>query len=314
MNSSECMCNSSGSGNQTVTAQQLTTFPNIMMFLVITAIIGALVQGMAPKKLLRAIPQPILLLILYLLAGVIFRVAYPDTVDLAVRSIVDPVMIQTLFLPVLMCSELFRLNTRAFFIVLNQLLLLVGPGVLLGSVLTAIFPYVIMPSRPLFDFNTAMAFGGMLGTTDPIAVIICVNEMAAPKRLAALVGGESLLNDGTSIVLVTLFLQLQSGSELDAGTLVFFIFNQLLFSILFGIGMGILSLLFIRIVRNDSSTMTTFVVAVPFLTFLVANYWMGSSGVLSVIPLCIILNEYGRGLLIEVSFSVFWKHECSSTN
>jgi monovalent cation:H+ antiporter, CPA1 family len=137
--------------------------------------------------------------------------------------------------------------------------------------------------------------------------------MAAPKRLAAVVGGESLLNDGTSIVVTTLFLQLYLGGSANAGEITFFIFNQLLFSILFGFAMGILSLVFIRIVRNDSSTVTTFVVSVPFLTFVVATYFFSSSGVLSIIPLCVMLNEYGRGMLMEVRSYTSRSNKCGSS-
>jgi NhaP-type Na+/H+ or K+/H+ antiporter len=293
-----------GSTNSTSTGE-VNSFQNLMMFLCITALFGALVQGVAPKKLLKNVPQPIVIMVFYMIAGIIFKVARPAEVEEGVRAFVDPVAIQALFLPVLMFSELFRLNTRAFYIVLYQLLMLVGPGVVIGALLTAVFPYAMMPSRPFFDFNLSMAFGGMLATTDPIAIIICVNELSAPKRLAALVGGESLLNDGTSIVLVSLFLQLRKGGDIDAGQVVFFAFNQLVFSILFGTAMGILALLFIRVVRDDSSTLTTFVVTVPFLTYIVAAYYFGSSGVLAIIPLGVILNDFGRGMMMEVSWFFF---------
>lgn len=296
----ERMTGSNNSTNSTSSdANPINSFENIMMFLCITAIFGALVQGIAPKRVLKAVPQPVVVLIFYLIAGVIFRLTKPRDVDIGIKSIVDPNAVQALFLPVLMFSELFRLNTRAFFIVMNQLLLLVGPGVIFGAALTALFPYAIMPSRPLFDINLSMAFGAMLATTDPIAIIICVNELSAPKRLAAVVGGESLLNDGSSIVLVTLFLELRQQTTVSANDIIFFIFDQLLFSVLFGIAMGIGSLFFIRMVRDDSNTLTTFVVSVPFLTFVVSSYYFNSSGVLSIIPLGVILNEFGRGMMME---------------
>ena len=280
--------------------ENVDTFANLMMFLCVTAIVGSMVQGIAPKKLLKSLPQPTIVMILYMIAGVIIRTTNPDQVKVGVESFIDPNAIQALFLPVLMFSELFRLNTRAFFIVMNQLLFLVGPGVVIGAALTALYPLYMMPSRPLFGPYLSMAFGGMLATTDPIAIIICVNELNAPKRLAALVGGESLLNDGTSIVLVSLFLELNQGGEINPGSIVFFAFNQMLFSVLFGTALGLLSLLFIRVVRNDSSTLTTFVVVIPFLTYVTSSYFFNSSGVLSIIPLGVIINDFGRGMLMEV--------------
>jgi NhaP-type Na+/H+ or K+/H+ antiporter len=146
-------------------------FQDLMMYLCTTGIIGATIQGIAPKKLLKNCPQPVVILIFYLIGGVIFKSINPQQVDEAIHDLVDPNAIQALFLPVLMFSELFRMNTRAFYIVLKQLLLLIGPGVLYGAALTGVFSYAIMPSRPLFSWNLSMAFGGMLATTDPIAIV-----------------------------------------------------------------------------------------------------------------------------------------------
>jgi NhaP-type Na+/H+ or K+/H+ antiporter len=166
-----CRCNTTcNNATSTNPNSSVNSFANVMMFLTITAIVASAVQGLAPKKLLKKLPQPIIMMVLYLIAGVVSRVIAPGPVSFGVKAMVDPTMIQTLFLPVLMCSELFRMNTRAFFIVLWQLLLLIGPGLMLGAALTAVFPYVIMPSRPLFSWNLSMAFGGMLATTDPIAM------------------------------------------------------------------------------------------------------------------------------------------------
>lgn len=179
MASNSCICDkpvplsaSMGSDNATTAGpySSVNSFANIMMFLTVTAIVSSLVQGVAPKKLLKKVPQPIVVMVLYLIGGVVLRVIIPGPVTYGVRAMVDPIMIQALFLPVLMGSELFRMNTRAFFIVLWQLLLLIGPGLMLGAVLTAVFPYAIMPSRPRFSWNLSMAFGGMLATTDPIAM------------------------------------------------------------------------------------------------------------------------------------------------
>lgn len=276
-----------------------TSFEALTIFLASTSLVGLLIQGLAPRRLLKAVPQPVVLLVVYIVIGVVLRIVDPQGVENGLDAAIDPEAIQALFLPILMFSELFRLNARAFFVVLNQLLLLIGPGVVLGAFLTALFPWQIMPSRPRFSFQLAMSFGAMLSTTDPIAIIITINELAAPRRVAAVVGGESLLNDGTSIVLVTLFLDLQRGGQVDTGEVVYFIFNQLVFSVLFGIGMGAFSVAVIRIVRNDANTLTSLMVIMPFFTFILSAYYLESSGVLSIIPLGIILNVYGRSMIYE---------------
>ncbi|KAH9248559.1 hypothetical protein BASA81_013743 [Batrachochytrium salamandrivorans] len=281
----------------------ISQFSSVMTFLCCTAILGALIQGLAPRYVLKRIPHPTIVMIIFMLFGIIIRFTLTSAeVDFSVQHYIDPLMIQTLFLPLLMVAELFRMNTRAFFISLGQLVLLAGPGVVVCTLLLAVFPMYIMPSRPAFDFYLAMAFGGMLSTTDPVAIIICVNELAAPKRLATVVGGESLLNDGVSIIIVELFLELRNlgeGESVDAHEIVLFIFNQLLFSVLFGAGMGLVTMGIIRLVRDDDSTLVTLCVIMPIFTYVVSAYFMVSSGVLSMVPFGILLNEFGRGMMIE---------------
>ena len=52
----------------------------------------------------------------------------------------------------------------------------------------------------------ALMFGALICATDPIAVIAMLGELGVSKRLGVLIEGESLLNDGTSIVLFTVLL------------------------------------------------------------------------------------------------------------
>lgn len=47
----------------------------------------------------------------------------------------------------------------------------------------------------------ALISGALISATDPVAVVALFREVGAPRRLAMLVEGESLLNDGTAIVL-----------------------------------------------------------------------------------------------------------------
>ena len=168
-------------------------FVQILIFFSCATMLGAIIQGAAPKPMMRKIPQPVILMVLFVCGGVIFG---NDAFSEGLVNTIDPIAIQALFLPPLMFAELFRMNIQNFRVVRWQLIWLVGPGVIIGAALTGLFPLYIMPSSPKFNVFLSMAFGGMLSTTDPIAVIMTINELGAPKRLAAVVGGESLLNDG----------------------------------------------------------------------------------------------------------------------
>lgn len=62
----------------------------------------------------------------------------------------------------------------------------------------------------------ALAMPGLVAATDPIAVVGLFKSLGAPKRLMVLIEGESLLNDGTAVVVFTLVLAFVSGERLSA--------------------------------------------------------------------------------------------------
>src|SRR5205807_4097765 len=53
---------------------------------------------------------------------------------------------------------------------------------------------------------SALVFGALISATDPVAVVALFKTLGAPKRLTALVESESLLNDGTALVVFNLML------------------------------------------------------------------------------------------------------------
>lgn len=65
----------------------------------------------------------------------------------------------------------------------------------------------------------ALVFSALIAATNPIAVVTLFKRLDAPKRLAMLMEGESLLNDSTAVVFFTLILALViSGSSWIGGT------------------------------------------------------------------------------------------------
>lgn len=52
-----------------------------------------------------------------------------------------------------------------------------------------------------------MTFGSILSATDPVAVAGLFNALGAPPRMEMHLSGESLLNDGSSVLLFNIFSQ-----------------------------------------------------------------------------------------------------------
>lgn len=51
----------------------------------------------------------------------------------------------------------------------------------------------------------ALTCGSILSATDPVAVVALMKELGVSERLGTLMEGESLLNDGTAIVVFGVF-------------------------------------------------------------------------------------------------------------
>ncbi len=81
------------------------------------------------------------------------------------------------------------------------------PGLVAAMALTAV---VLVPlAKGLhfvegFGLAHGLVFGALIAATDPVAVVGLFKSLGAPKRLATLVEGESLVNDGTAAVLFSL--------------------------------------------------------------------------------------------------------------
>lgn len=126
------------------------------------------------------------------------------------------------FLPGLLFEAAFHVEFTDFWRNRGAIVALAVPGVIAAIGLTAAILTPILNSLHViraFTFQHGLVFGAIVAATDPIAVVALFKSLGAPKRLRVLIEGESLLNDGTSIVFFTLILGLVAGNGVSAGGL-----------------------------------------------------------------------------------------------
>ena len=63
------------------------------------------------------------------------------------------------------------------------------------------------------SWRPALLFGAMISATDPVSMLALFRTLALPPRLATIVEGESLLNDGTAVVVFRIILVGAAGSS-----------------------------------------------------------------------------------------------------
>jgi len=123
------------------------------------------------------------------------------------------------FLPGLLFEAAFHIEFSDFWRNRGAIVALAVPGVIAAIGLTAgILTPVLNSLHVIRSFSVlhGLVFGAIVAATDPIAVVALFKSLGAPKRLRVLIEGESLLNDGTSIVLFTLILGLVAGNGISA--------------------------------------------------------------------------------------------------
>jgi len=153
-------------------------------------------------------------------------------VDVLPHSNLDPQLILILFLPLLVFEGALFADVKALSRAHRPILALAIPGVaisLLGTAAVAAFALQL-------PFSAALLLGALLAITDTVSVLLAFRSVRVPERLATIMEGESLFNDGTALVLVSLTTEILRRDVFDLPATV----KALLAAILGGVLLGLL--------------------------------------------------------------------------
>ncbi|XP_061986019.1 sodium/hydrogen exchanger 8-like isoform X1 [Populus nigra] len=196
---------------------------------------------------------------------------------------IDPDLLLAVFLPALLFESSFSMEVHQIKRCMVQMLILAVPGVListccLGCALKLIFPYN-------WSWTTSLLLGGLLSATDPVAVVALLKELGASKKLSTIIEGESLMNDGTAIVVYQLFYRMVLGENFNSGAIIKFLTQVSLGAVGIGIAFGIASVLWLGFIFNDTVIEIALTLAVSYVTYFTAQEGAAVSGVLAVMTL-----------------------------
>jgi monovalent cation:H+ antiporter, CPA1 family len=123
-------------------------------------------------------------------------------------------LLYSVFLPGLLFEAAFHLEFRRFWQNKIAVFALAIPGLVAAVALTTILLVPVVNGLAFvehYSLAEGLVFAALIAATDPIAVVALFKRLGAPKRLAVLIEGESLLNDGTAVVVFTLVLSFVLG-------------------------------------------------------------------------------------------------------
>jgi len=225
-----------------------------------------------------SIPYPILLVVGGLGLGFVPGIpAIELPPDLVLIAVLPPLLYGAAFF-----TSLRDLRENAFAITLLAFGLVLTTMVVVAAVAHALVPGI--------SWSTAFVLGAVVSPTDPTAATAIAERLGLPRRLIALIEGESLVNDGTALVAYKFaVIAVVSGTFSFADAAGSFVVN-----VIGGIAIGIAVGFVVRHVRrrvNDPALAITLSLMSGYLAYLPATA-AGVSGVLAAVTIGIYMGWY----------------------
>lgn len=234
------------------------------------------------------------------LAGLaITKESLPEAVGL------NPNVVLNLFLPILIFEAAINTDISRLRITIKPITLLAGPGVVLATAITATF----LKFSLNLAWITAGAVGVILTITDTVSVIVAFRSVTIPARLATIVEGESLFNDGIALVLLSVIASIHIEGSFQIGQTL----QEMVIAFggggLLGLGLGYLCVGLFQQIDDDLSNILL-TVAVSLGTFQLGQY-LGVSSAIAVVIAGLVIGNFGfwqTSASIKVTLLNFWEY------
>ena len=287
------------SGGVQLASWRWEEYDTIITFTVMFIVAGVLKLAFHHMpKLSRHLPESCALIIIGMVVGAL---VYYGTVT---HSNNFPQFTASLFfnvlLPPIILDSAFALYDRDFLDNFASILLYAVVGTLfnvfaIGGMLYLIYNIGAMGSFPYpLDAISCLTFSSLISAVDPVAVLAIFEEISVNMRLYFLVFGESLLNDGVTVVLYNTMIALSSLDSIDymQYILAFFsFFTVVLGGLAIGIITGAASACILKFTEHVRVIEPLIVIASAYFAFIMAEciHW---SGIISLIGCGLVQRRY----------------------
>lgn len=191
---------------------------------------------------------------------------------------IDSEVILTVILPPLLYSASLDVsfqNFRQSLVPIRRLGIFL---VIVTALVVGVVAYFLIPDMSL---PAAVLVGAVVAPPDAVSAAAIGRKLGLPRKVMAVISGESLINDAASLTLVKVFLLIIGGAALSIGQ------DVGIFGLAIGVGVGVGLVLgvlahFIRMRVKDPVVETVIGLILPFLCYITAEQLEGS-GVLAVV-------------------------------
>jgi CPA1 family monovalent cation:H+ antiporter len=248
------------------------------------------------------------------IAGIVLGTAHAFEAPHLTKEILFAVV-----LPGLLFEAAFHLELHKFWKNKIAIHALAVPGVLAAIGLTGVILTPVADALHITDrflLIHGLVFAALIAATDPIAVVGLFKSLGAPKRLAVLVEGESLLNDGTAVVLFTLILGLAGGAEMSVADAVLEFVKVVGMGALIGLAFGFAASQVIHRL-NDPMIEITITMIAAYGSFAIAEQFH-YSGVIATVVAGMMCGNFaartGMSPSTRVAVEAFWEYLAFALN
>lgn len=267
-------------------------------------VLASLLVGAFLKLVLRKFkfPYTVGLFCFGLLVGVLYRGSLLPDFGILKEAVnqagnIDPDMLLYVFLPVLIFSAAYEIDLHTFRKIFINSSMLAVPGVVLSMGLVALMMMgvsLFVPEFSKWNWTFALMFGALISATDPVAVVALLKELNTSKRFSTLVDAESLLNDGTGIVLFMLFFGAFSGSSPLTSSPVTEFIVVAAGGALLGYLVAVLCIFLITKFKGDEMVQNSVIILSAYVTFILAQAYLHLSGVIALVAFGLEMTYHGK--------------------
>ncbi|HEX5108870.1 MAG TPA: sodium:proton antiporter [Vicinamibacterales bacterium] len=206
--------------------------------------------------------------------------------DVLPRTTMDPNVVLLLFLPILVFQGALSADDVSMKRAARPILALAVPGVAISLVATA----TIAAWEIGLPFAVALLLGAVLAITDTVSVLLAFRSVRVPHKLAAIMEGESLFNDGTALVLVSVCATVVMQGYADPSAIGRMLLVAIVAGVLLGAVGGTVGAFVLRNAPDDLTAILASLVAV-FATSLLTEHLHGSAVIAVVVAGVLVGHE-----------------------
>ena len=268
---------------------------SVILFILLSLLLT--ISAYELKKILKISVAPIILIL-----GFFFRLLGEITSNfnrvIEIVNTLDPNLITLAIMPALLYETSMRADWFTFRRQLGQILPMATSVVGLSAFLTAAaFKYVLGYD---FTWMEGLLLGVILNATDHVAVTAQLKDIYADEKFEMLIGGETLLNEATVMVLFSVMLKNNENTLSVAGNFAYFL-RLSLGGFALGLGFAVAMGEILQRIVNDYIQETLLTVITTYLLFYTANSAeVEVSGAIAVVTLGLYMSAYGKTLVSAI--------------